>query len=107
MKHGNQGDIIRNTAALVFNVRRQAGAGTFDYLEIGGPHWEDVEDIVRITKWHKNVDRLAWDLINIPHHGSYSSLRPCCAGSARIQSPIRVSCWADTPTSAGLARGRF
>lgn len=74
IEHCEDGDIIRNSAALVFNVRLQAGAETFDYLEIGDAHWEDLEEIVRITKWHKNDDRLAWDLINIPHHCSYLSL---------------------------------
>jgi hypothetical protein len=74
IKHCEGGDVIRNTAALVFNVRLQAGSSSFDYLEIGDAHWEDLEDIVRITKWHKNDDRLAWDLLNIPHHCSYLSL---------------------------------
>lgn len=74
VKHCEEGDIIRNTAALVFNVRLLAGTSTFDYLEIGDACWEDLEDIVRITKWHKNDDRLSWDLINIPHHCSYLSL---------------------------------
>lgn len=74
IKHCEDGDIIRNSAALVFNVRLIAGTSTFDYLEIGDAHWEDLEEIVRITKWHKNGDRLAWDLINIPHHCSYLSL---------------------------------
>ena len=74
IEHCEGGDIIRNSAALVFNVRLQAGAETFDYLEIGDAHWEDLEAIVRITKYHKNDNRLAWDLINIPHHCSYLSL---------------------------------
>lgn len=74
VKHCEDGDFIRNSAALVFNVRLTAGGQTFDYLEVGDAHWEDLEDIVRITKWHKNDDRLAWDLINIPHHCSYKSL---------------------------------
>lgn len=74
IKHCENGDIIRNTAALVFNVRLLAGTSTFNYLEIGDAHWEDLEEIVRITKFHKNDDRLAWDLINIPHHCSYLSL---------------------------------
>lgn len=74
IKHFEKGDFIRNSAALVFNVRLLAGANTFDYLEVGDAHWEDLEDIVRITKFHKNDDRLAWDLINIPHHCSYKSL---------------------------------
>lgn len=74
IKHCDDGDIIRNSAALVFNVRLQAGANTFDYLEVGDADWEDLEEIVRITKWHGNDDRLAWDLFNIPHHCSYLSL---------------------------------
>ena len=72
--HCEGGDVIRNSAALVFNVRLMAGRNQFDYLEIGDAHWEDLEEIVRIPKWHKNDDRLAWDLINIPHHCSYLSL---------------------------------
>ena len=74
IKHCEDGDIIRNTAALVFNVRLMAGTSTFDYLEVGDAHWGDLEEIVSITKFHKNEDRLAWDLINIPHHCSYLSL---------------------------------
>lgn len=74
VKHYEDGDFIRNSAALVFNVRLLAGVNTFDYLEVGDAHWEDLEDIVRITKWHGNDDRLAWDLINIPHHCSYLAL---------------------------------
>lgn len=74
VKHYENGDFIRNSAALVFNVRLSVGTSTFDYLEVGDAHWEDLEDIVSITKFHKNDDRLAWDLINIPHHCSYLSL---------------------------------
>jgi hypothetical protein len=74
IKHYEGGDFIRNSAALVFNVRLLAGSSSFDYLEVGDAHWEDLEDIVSITKFHKNDGRLAWDLINIPHHCSYKSL---------------------------------
>lgn len=74
LKHYDGEDFIRNSAALVFNVRLRAGTNTFDYLEVGDAHWEDLEDIVSITKHHRNDNRLAWDLINIPHHCSYKSL---------------------------------
>lgn len=74
VKHYEGGDFIRNSAALVFNVRLSVGANTFDYLEVGDAQWEDLEDIVSITKFHKNDDRLSWDIINIPHHCSYLSL---------------------------------
>lgn len=74
IKHCDDGDVIRNRASLVFNVRFQADGSCYDYLEVGDATWEDLEDIVRITQYHKNDDRLAWDLYNIPHHCSYLSL---------------------------------
>lgn len=74
IKHCDDGDIIRNMAALVFNVRFDADGARFDYLEVGDADWEALEDIVRATKWHKNDDRLDWDLYNIPHHCSYLAL---------------------------------
>lgn len=55
MKHCDEGDIIRNTAALVFNMRLQAGASIFEYLEIGT---QDLEDIVRITSGTRTM--IAW-----------------------------------------------
>lgn len=74
IKHCDDGDIIRNTAALVFNVRFDADGQTYDYLEIGDAEWCDLEDIVEITRFHGNEDRLKWDLFNIPHHCSYKAL---------------------------------
>lgn len=74
IKHCDDGDIIRNMAALVFNVRFDADGARYDYLEVGDADWEALEDIVRATKWHKNDDRLDWDLYNIPHHCSYLAL---------------------------------
>lgn len=74
IEHCDDGDIIRNTAALVFNVRLRADGADFDYLEIGDATWEDLEDIVRTTRTHKNDDRLEWNLLNIPHHCSYLAL---------------------------------
>lgn len=72
--HCEDGDIIRNSAALVFNVRLQADGRTYDYLEVGDADYRDLERIVDITKYHGNEDRLAWDLFNIPHHCSYKAL---------------------------------
>ena len=74
IKHCDEGDIIRNSAALVFNVRLNADGATYDYLEIGDAEYADLEDIVSTTRYHKNADRLAWDLFNIPHHCSYRAL---------------------------------
>jgi len=74
IKHCDEGDMIRNEASLVFNVRFQADGKYFDYLEVGDATWESLGDIVSATKYHGNDDRLAWDLFNIPHHCSYLSL---------------------------------
>jgi hypothetical protein len=74
IKHCDEGDIIRNSAALVFNIRFRAADAHYDYLHIGDAHWEDIEEIVTTTRYHKNDDRLAWDLYNIPHHCSYLAL---------------------------------
>ncbi|MGB0398942.1 hypothetical protein, partial [Stenotrophomonas sp.] len=74
VEHCDDGDIIRNSAALVFNVRLQADGRTYDYLEVGDADYCDLERIVGITKYHGNEDRLAWDLFNIPHHCSYKAL---------------------------------
>lgn len=74
IKHCEGGDIVRNSAALVFNVRFSAGSQRYDYLHVGDATWEVLEDIVQTTTSHKNNDRLAWDLFNIPHHCSYLAL---------------------------------
>jgi hypothetical protein len=74
IKHCDDGDIIRNSAALVFNVRFDADGETYDYLEVGDAEHGDLEEIVEITRYHGNDDRLAWDLFNIPHHCSYKAL---------------------------------
>lgn len=74
IQHTDEGDIVRNDAALVFNVRFRADATHYDYLHVGDASWEILGDIVNTTKYHKNDDRLKWDLYNIPHHCSYLSL---------------------------------
>lgn len=74
IKHCDDGDIIRNRSALVFNVRFRADGANYDFLHVGDAEWEVLEDIVKSTRAHKNDDRLAWDLYNIPHHCSYLAL---------------------------------
>ena len=74
VKHCDDGDIIRNSAALVFNVRVSANGAIYDFLAVGDAEFGDLEDIVSITRYHNNDDRLAWDLFNISHHCSYRAL---------------------------------
>lgn len=74
IKHVDDGDDLRNEAALIFNVRFKEGSTTFDYFLVGDSKWDILEDVVKITKDHGNEDRLEWDLFNIPHHCSYLAL---------------------------------
>lgn len=74
IKHVDEGDDLRNAASLIFNVRLRSGMATYDYLAVGDSEWCVLEDIVATTKAHGNMDRLAWDLYNIPHHCSYLAL---------------------------------
>jgi hypothetical protein len=45
IKHCDEGDVIRNSAALIFNIRFRSDHSHYDYLHIGDAAWEDIEDI--------------------------------------------------------------
>jgi len=72
-KHCDEGEIDRNTASLVV----QATFDTETKLLLAADTTHEVwQDIVNITKAHKNESRLAWDLYKLPHHCSYLTLGP-------------------------------
>lgn len=52
IKHCDEGDIVRNDASLILNVRLRAGGADFDFLQVGDSTWEVLEDVVAITKAH-------------------------------------------------------
>lgn len=75
IKHCEDGsDVLRNRASLIFNVRFNADGAVYDLLQVGDAEWDVMEEIVKITRYHKNDGRLAWNLYNIPHHCSYLAL---------------------------------
>lgn len=74
IKHCDEGDVVRNDASLIFNVRLRANGTDYDFLQVGDSTWEVLEDVVAITRAHRNDDRLRWNLFNIPHHCSYRAL---------------------------------
>ncbi|MRX27291.1 hypothetical protein [Kangiella sp. HZ709] len=88
IKHCDDGDIVRNSASLIFNIRFDADGEKYDYLAIGDTEWEDLEEIVTITKRHKNEDRLAWNLFNVPHHCSYLALSDEKGEKETIPKPL-------------------
>lgn len=77
IKHvdGND-DILRNEAALIFQVRFEVCGTRFNYFAMGDSEHEVLVDIVNTTSYHGNEDRLDWDLFSLPHHCSYRTLGP-------------------------------
>jgi len=88
IKHVDESDDLRNEAALIFNVRFKSGNNTFDYLASGDSLCEVLEDIVAATKYHKNIDRLAWDIYSLPHHCSYRTLSDDKGDIETIPTPL-------------------
>ena len=88
IKHFDGEDIIRNMAALVFNVRFSVDGALYNLLAVGDADWEVLEDIVEATRVHKNDDRLDWELYNIPHHCSYLALSDEKGEKETIPKPL-------------------
>lgn len=89
IKHCEDGsDVLRNRASLIFNVRFNADGYTYDHLQVGDAEWDVLEEIVEITRYHKNDDRLSWNLYNIPHHCSYLALSDDKGESETIPKPL-------------------
>lgn len=76
VKQVDEGDDLRNGAALIFNVRFKSGTQTFDYFCVGDSDCSVLEDIVSISEAKGNADRLEWDLYSVPHHCSHHALNP-------------------------------
>lgn len=68
------GDVVldRNENSLVFQAAFKLGDTRF--LMAADTVWENWDKIVRISRLHKNTDRLVWDIYKLPHHCSYLSL---------------------------------
>lgn len=80
-------EIARNESSLIFNIRFKAGEHKFDYLAVGDSEADVLDDIYNKTKKHNNLDRLAWDVFNIPHHCSYKALNMAEKGETET-SPV-------------------
>lgn len=74
IKHCDEGEDLRNSAALIFQVRFQVDNVITNFWAVGDTTYEVLEDVVDITQYHNNDDRLDWDILNIPHHCSYKVL---------------------------------
>ncbi len=88
VKHVDEGDDLRNDASLIFQVRFEVMGVQTNYLAVGDSTCDVLEDIVNITKWHSNQDRLKWNLYNDPHHTSHHALNPDKGDRETVPLPL-------------------
>lgn len=66
--------IVRNAAALFMQATFKVGDRATRLILSADLDHEAIDAIVRVTRYHKNAHRLAWDINNVAHHSSYKSL---------------------------------
>jgi len=66
----------RNGDSIVFQARFREGGVDTDVLFTGDINHEVIAEIVDITRWHGNDDRLHWNVYHLPHHCSYTAIGP-------------------------------
>lgn len=83
----NENELVdRNRSLLVLQATfRYDGQDVRLFLSADSSH-EALADIVRISLYHGNDDRLEWDIMKIAHHCSYKSLGP--EKGAEVTKPV-------------------
>ncbi len=66
----------RNGDSLVFQARFRESGTLTDVLFTADVTHEDLGEIVDITRYHENDDRLHWNVYKLPHHCSYTAIGP-------------------------------
>lgn len=66
----------RNEDSLVLQVTFEIEGVQTKALLLADSTHEVLTQIVDITKWMKNDQRLEWDIVKLPHHCSYRSIGP-------------------------------
>jgi hypothetical protein len=64
----------RNECALVFQATFLVGGQLTRLIMSADAPYDVLSDLVDVTRYHKNDDRLLWDIFKLPHHCSYKSL---------------------------------
>ena len=73
----NENEIIdRNQDSVVFQATFLEGGRETRALFMSDIDYDSIQQIVNISKAHKNEDRLLWDIFKIPHHCSYTAIGP-------------------------------
>lgn len=69
------GSLVERNASALFMQATFSVSGELSRLMLSADcEFEVLEQIVRVTRFHKNEDRLLADINNLPHHCSYLSL---------------------------------
>ncbi len=66
----------RNGDSLVFQARFEEDGEHTDVLFTADVDWDDLGEIVDITRHYGNDDRLHWNVYALPHHCSYKAIGP-------------------------------
>lgn len=74
MRQGAGTPPSRNNNAIFVQATFQEGTRDTRLILSADVDSAVIADIVKVTKWHSNEDRLGWDINNVPHHSSYKSL---------------------------------
>jgi len=70
----DDGLLDRNTNSLVIQISIYSEGNITKLLATGDSVSEQWEKIVKITRYHKNDEKLGWDILKIPHHCSYKAM---------------------------------
>lgn len=70
----NDNELDRNNCSLVFQATFYNNEQETKFILSADTSHEVLTEIIKVTKLHDNHDRLAWDIVKIPHHCSYRSL---------------------------------
>lgn len=92
---------VRNTDAIVMQAVFQQGASTTRFMITADVPWEQLDEIVRVTRLKKNDDKLKWDINDIPHHCSYLALNKE-KGKDKTTPTDRIKWYYEQGQSAGI-----
>ena len=66
--------VVRNATALFMQATFEVEQVQTKLILSADVPYDVIDDIARVTRAHGNDKRLEWDINNVPHHSSYTSL---------------------------------
>ncbi len=73
----NENTVIeRNEDSIVLHATFVEGGQESRLFLASDVNYETLSEIVQVTRYHGNEDRLRWDIMKLPHHCSYLALAP-------------------------------